>query len=177
MGEGTANNYGSQRAPTTWTPGKVLAVSGVGAAFLFSCCCSGCIVIGMIGGDRDSSRARSQRTTATNGNRAEGSAISLSAEQVVNEYKRNEVAADQKYKGKVLQVHGQIDAIGKDLTNTMYVVLNGGGEFELRAVQCFFHDRHEAQLGSLSKGQIVKIQGKCDGLMMNVLLKNCTLVQ
>jgi hypothetical protein len=67
-------------------------------------------------------------------------------------------------------VSGVIDSVGKDMTDTMYVSLKGGGEFEMRGVQCFFADSDKGQLTGLSKGRYVTIKGKCEGLMMNVLL-------
>ena len=99
----------------------------------------------------------------------------LDAFTLVREYSNNEVAADEKYKGKLLVVSGVIDKIGKDIADAMYVELKGGGEFELRGVQCYCDDSHT--LSGLSNGQWVKIRGTCDGLMMNVQLKECEIVK
>lgn len=104
-------------------------------------------------------------------------ALSMNAFQLVNDYKSNEVAADEHYKGKVLEVSGIIRSIGKDIMDTMYVSLEGGGEFEMRGVQCYFADSERNKLATLSKGRWITIKGRCDGLMMNVLLKECVIVK
>ena len=101
--------------------------------------------------------------------------LSVNAFQLVDDYKNNEVAADKQYKGKVLEVSGFIESIGKDLMDTMYVSLGGGGEFEMRGVQCYFADSETDNLATLSKGQQITITGRCDGLMGNVLLKECAI--
>ena len=104
-------------------------------------------------------------------------ALSVNAFQLVNDYKSNEIAADGRYKGKVLEVSGTIESIAKDIMDTMYVSLEGGGEFEMRGVQCYFADSENSKLAKLSKGQQITIRGKCDGLMMNVLIKECLIVK
>ena len=103
--------------------------------------------------------------------------MSVYAWTLVDDYKNNEVAADEKYKGKTLKVNGFIGDIKKDITDTMYVILQSGGECELRNVQCFFADSEKEKLTQLSKGQVITVEGRCDGLMMNVLLRDCAIVK
>jgi hypothetical protein len=56
--------------------------------------------------------------------------------------------------------------------NDIYVTLEGSEMF--RQVQCYFDDKETAS--KLEKGMRVTFYGKCDGLMINVLMKNCKLV-
>jgi len=44
----------------------------------------------------------------------------ITSQQLYNAYEANEVAADQKYKGKILLVSGEIEDIAKDITDTIY---------------------------------------------------------
>lgn len=44
----------------------------------------------------------------------------------------------------------------------------------LREVQCYFDNEDIA--ADFKRGQRATFKGKCDGLMMNVLMKDCTLV-
>ena len=97
----------------------------------------------------------------------------ISPSQLVREYDANEVAADQKYKGKRLTVSGSIDDIGKDIMGTAYITLSSNHMF--RDVQCFFPDVRAGQVAGLSKGQTVTVTGVCNGLMMHVILQSCTL--
>ena len=92
-------------------------------------------------------------------------------------YEANEVAADAKYKSKILKVTGVVDSIGKDILDTPYVTLTSGGQYEVWGVQCMFDKKHEPELAQLTKGQTVTVQGKCDGYLINVLMKDCVLVR
>jgi len=103
----------------------------------------------------------------------QSASYSISAQQLYADYKANEVAADKRYKGKILEVYGEIDNIGKDITDTIYITLKGDKYFG--SVQCFFSKDHEYQVANLSKGQFVTVKGKCDGKMMNILLRGCIL--
>jgi hypothetical protein len=99
--------------------------------------------------------------------------LSVSAAELYTDYKANEVAADQRYKDRVIEVTGRVDNIGKDIMDTMYVTLDTGEM--IGSIQCMFGTEHANSLAGLSKGQSVTIQGKCAGKMMNVLLQGCTL--
>lgn len=61
----------------------------------------------------------------------------LTADQLYGDYSANEVAADAKYKGKIVLVRGVIDDIGKDILDDAYIVIGGRGGF-LDGVQCTF---------------------------------------
>ena len=103
--------------------------------------------------------------------------VTVSAYEIYQAYEANEVAADLKYKEKVIQVSGVVESIGTDFMDTIYVSLSVGDEYEISSVQCFFADSHKADAASLSKGQRVTIKGLGDGYLMNVLLRGCTLVK
>jgi hypothetical protein len=94
----------------------------------------------------------------------------LTADQLLVEYKANEVAADNKYKGKVVLISGPIRMIGK-LMGMAYIVIGGHGFLD--GVQCMFGE--SAGVASLSKGSQVTVKGEVGGKKGNVLLRNCTL--
>ena len=100
-------------------------------------------------------------------------AYTLTAEALYSAYDDNEVAADAKYKGKIVVVSGVIQDIGKDLADDPYVVI--GGEGLLDGVQCTFADSKSEQLAGLSKGQNATIKGKVVGLLGNVQVENSSL--
>jgi hypothetical protein len=100
-------------------------------------------------------------------------AIKVTAIDLFRAYKDNEVAADERYKGKILEVSGAVDNIGKDIMDTPYVTLDTGDV--ISTVQCMFGDEHKAELASLKKGDRVTIKGECQGKLGNVLLRDSTL--
>jgi hypothetical protein len=103
------------------------------------------------------------------------SAIRVSPMELVEQYATNEVAADQAYKGRLLEVTGTATRIGKDFLDNRYVTLDGGNV--LREIQCFFETEHNNELAAIQTGRTVTIRGRCDGLMGNVGLKDCRFVK
>ena len=99
--------------------------------------------------------------------------MQVNVREILSAYKNNEVGADNKYKGKTIQVTGRIGDIKKDILDNLYVTLGTGAQFEIPQIQAFFDDSMNNQLGQLSKGRQLTIVGRVDGLMMNVLLKDC----
>lgn len=93
--------------------------------------------------------------------------------QLLGDYRNNEVAADNRYKGKLVKLSGLVGDIKKDITNSLYVTLGTGSQFEIPMVQAFFDDGMNQQLGQLKKGQKLTISCRVKGLMMNVLLEDC----
>jgi len=98
----------------------------------------------------------------------------VTADELYAAYRANEVRADATYKDTILLVTGRVRSIGKDILNTPYVSLYVEEEL-LGGVQCMFSDADIAQLSMLHKGQTVTIQGRCSGLLMNVILRECSL--
>ena len=104
--------------------------------------------------------------------------IRVSAKKLLEAYEANEVAADSKYKGKILEVTGTIDSIAKGILDSIYVVLrNKYDEYAITGVQCFFHEKYEYKISLLKKDQTITIKGRCDGKMINVSLTDCALIR
>ncbi|WP_447792532.1 OB-fold protein [Pseudomonas farris] len=99
--------------------------------------------------------------------------IQVEIRQLLSDYKNNEIGADNKYKGSHVQVTGIVGNIKKDIMDNLYVTLGTGAQFEIPEVQAFFDDSMNNKLGSLSKGQKLTVVCRIDGLMMNILGKDC----
>jgi hypothetical protein len=99
--------------------------------------------------------------------------LKVSAPELAREYEANSVAADLKYKGKLVEVDGEIKDINRDVTNTIFVVLSSQNPESITDVQLFFSDAHEKEAASLNKGEYFAAVCQCEGKFMNVLLKNC----
>ena len=93
----------------------------------------------------------------------------VSAKKLYKDYNANEIAADEKYKGKIIEVTGVIRDIGNDIMDIAYVTLVGDQYFG--DIQCYFSEK--SVVASLSKGKRITIIGNCSGLMMNVHINNC----
>lgn len=101
----------------------------------------------------------------------------MTAVALFNHYKENEVAADEKFKGKTLDIEGTVEKISKDFTDEMYVVVKAGEM--LTSINGYFDDSQKSTLASLKPGQRIVLRGRVDGFIMNmnVVVKGCQLVQ
>ncbi len=101
----------------------------------------------------------------------------VSAIRLMNAYKENEVAADSQYKGHLVEVHGTIDTIGKDILDTPYVSLKASyNQYDFGTVQCMFDKNSQSQLASLSKGTEITLHGRVSGKLGNVIVRDCSIV-
>lgn len=98
--------------------------------------------------------------------------ISVTASQLVSEYKQNEIAADSKYKDKTLEVTGTVGSIAESF-GKQYVTLKS--DDIIISVQCFLKSSESEKAATLSQGQSVTLQGKNDGMSLNISLSNCVI--
>ncbi len=94
--------------------------------------------------------------------------IKVSAIDLYNAYNQNQVAADAKYKGNLVEMTGVIGSIGKDILNNPYVTLSTG-EYSILNVQCMFSQADESQLANLSSGQSVTLEGTVSGETIGIV--------
>ncbi len=116
-------------------------------------------------------------------------AIKISAQELYSDYHENVIAADIKYKGKIIKVTGLIGRIDKDYRRGAYIVLesaiyaSSGGKISLTkslhpTVWCYFDLKDEPQLVQVRRGQKISAQGKCEGRAIDyVSVKNCVLAR
>jgi hypothetical protein len=133
------------------------------------------IVLANIGSASNSNGAASQATVNTPQTPAQPP-IRVSAIQLSSDYNANGIAADAKYKGKVVDVSGTVDTIDKDILNDPYVSLKTG-QYSVLSVQCVFSQAAESKLTGLSSGQQVTLEGTVSGKTINVLLDGCSIVK
>ena len=95
--------------------------------------------------------------------------VIISASKLYKEYNENEIAADEKYKGKIIEVTGVIRDIGNDIMDNAYITLVGDEYFG--DIQCYFNEK--SVVAKLSKGKRITVIGSCSGLMINVQINNC----
>lgn len=72
-------------------------------------------------------------------------------------------------------ISGTIEDIGKDILGAPYLTLQSGATDSLGAVQAVFPTEASGQLAMLKKGAFVSVVCTVDGLLMNVIVRNCRL--
>lgn len=103
--------------------------------------------------------------------------IQITAKQLEQEYDDNLFAADEKYKGKLVEVVGVPIAIDRDFNKKPYLNLAAQASgHSMTNVWCRFNEDNASSLAKVDKGHEVTVQGICDGLDGDVNLKNCKVI-
>lgn len=92
---------------------------------------------------------------------------------LLSEYKSNEVRADGAFKDQWVTTTGKVGDVKKDILNKVYVTVGTGAAFEIPMVQCFVADDQIQKASTFSEGDQVTVTGQVDGLMMNVIVREC----
>ena len=103
--------------------------------------------------------------------------MKVTAMQIINDYKDNGVAADAKYKNKLVEVSGVVDTIDKDILDTPYIALESYEYAIVDRIQCMFSKSDEVQLATVAKGQQITLRGNVEGKLGNVIIRDCQIVK
>ncbi len=143
-----------------------------GAVAAIICCCiviGICLIacIGIISNDTSSSNTDAGETV-------ESEYIEVSADDIFAEFQENEVAANQKYKGKLVKITGVVNNINAADAFISANILLSVDSSMFGSVQCNFNSNDSKSLSNVSKGQSVTIIGTCNGLAsFNVMINDC----
>jgi len=118
----------------------------------------------------------SQNQETTNQSAVQEAAYKVTAQEIMKEYEQNELAADRKYKGQIIEVSGKIGTINSEITGKPYVTLKVG-EYDIFSVQCLFGRDEVDLLLNLTKGSSVTLKGRVEGKLGNILVEECQIVK
>lgn len=96
---------------------------------------------------------------------------------LIEEYKDNEVAADAKYKDKIVQFTGVVGSIGKDFLDEVYITVGDGTEITWDYAQCYFKKQEQIdKVTNLHEGDTVTVIGKVGSYSLSLSVKKCEIV-
>src|SRR5262249_42074731 len=109
-------------------------------------------------------------------------AATVKASDLLKEYGANVLSADNKYKGKLIQVSGKFKAVAKVPLTERYVLTlepEDASDINLSEVQCLLDPSATDEAAKLQAGQTISLQGTCDGqpVPSQVKLSGCKLVK
>lgn len=116
------------------------------------------VIIGMmLGGDNNNQPANNTVETAT----LDEPSIVVSAREIASDYDDNKAAADQKYKGKILEVSGIVASIDSSVGDQAIVQL--AGKKEIPFITALGNNDFNQYATTLKKGQNVVLICEGDG--------------
>jgi outer membrane biosynthesis protein TonB len=99
--------------------------------------------------------------------------LEVSALKLFVDYQRNEVAADNMYKGRLLAVRGMVTSISKNMFDKIYVSLATPNEF--MNVQVHLGEGNESQAAALQRGEVINVICTGGGMILgSPMLTDCS---
>ena len=95
--------------------------------------------------------------------------LTITAKELSDKYKENELRADEKYKDKIIEVSGVIDSISKVFGQTSI----GLASNDLFGVNCMFESKYESKIAKLNKGDKITIIGHVNRYGITVDISKC----
>ncbi len=107
--------------------------------------------------------------------RKEVAQFEMTSSALVEDFNRDETAANKKYLDKVISVKGNVADIKTDSSGQATVFLDSGDP--MASVTCSFYNEEAAAVKAIQKGTAVIIKGKCTGKLMDVVLNKCSVIK
>ena len=86
-------------------------------------------------------------------------------------------AAEARFAGSILQITAEVGRIPMvESSENPCIILTSSEKPTAMNVLCIFDKQHGATINKLSEGQLVTVQGRYDGCVMNILVNDCILV-
>lgn len=97
----------------------------------------------------------------------------ISAKQLLEEFKTDETKAGEKYIDKVIIVSGTVGTIEK---KPGQATLTFRSDDPLSSVVCSFYSDELKSLEGLAEGKEIRVKGNCTGMLSDVILNKCSVV-
>jgi hypothetical protein len=97
--------------------------------------------------------------------------------QLIDEYDKNSVAADMKYKNKKVKLTGIVNNIGKDILGNVYVTISNDADAIFEDAQCFFED--DSQVNKVTKlkvGDTITVIGSVGEYLVSLSIDKCEII-
>lgn len=134
-------------------------------------------IVGTIAGSGSSSQPVNTNQEQTTQVIAQKSTV-VDATALIADFDKNKLAANDKYKDKIVQTTGYIKNISNDVTGQYFLSLNPKNDqyYFGTTIACYFKDK--SQLTSLSNGQSVTVQGTMQEMTLGIVaMKDCKVIR
>ncbi len=103
--------------------------------------------------------------------------VPITIEELNRICREDSEAVEARFVNTILQVIGVVARIPPmESIENPCLILTNAEKSVARSLLCVFDKQHEAAINKLSVGQMVTVQGKYDGCVINILLNDCVLV-
>ena len=114
------------------------------------------------------------RNTSSGINQDVQPAYRVSAAHLIKAFATDEIAADAKYGGKVVEVHGTLRRIIEDGGRIIWMI---GDSTSSIHVSCYLERGNAEKVVAASRGAEVRVKGVCTGLLSDIMLDNAIVMK
>jgi hypothetical protein len=100
--------------------------------------------------------------------------FTISAYDLAKEYETNQTGSDKKFIDRVIKVTGEISEISTDQNNSIVFILRN--KESSTGILCTFNEKATKKATRFKKGDTVSIKGTCSGMLFEVVLNKCIIV-
>ena len=101
--------------------------------------------------------------------------IEMKARDLITSFQQDEGAASQKYIDKILVVSGEVADVQISPTGQATLILDAGDP--LSSIVCSFYAEETLIVKKIKSGMQVRVKGKCTGILLDVILNKCSMVE
>lgn len=139
-------------------------------------------VIGSMGEDSTPTTSENADTSAetegadTAGTENKVPEVTVTSIELAKAYKDNEVAADQKYKGKRIEISGKVTGVDNGTFDNEIIVKLTDGEYDFSGPMCYMKPSEHDKVVNYTKGQQVTLIGTGNSATIgSPMLKDCVI--
>lgn len=99
--------------------------------------------------------------------------ITITAQNLLDDYKKDEDLANKKYVDNIVQIKGEISKISVENGNSVITLKDLNGE---SGIMCHLLPEENLNILKLKKGSQIIIKGVCTGNLLDVIMVRCVLV-
>ncbi len=101
--------------------------------------------------------------------------VTVTSAVIAKDYSENEVAADEKYKGKIIEVSGKVASVDNGILDNEMIVKLSDGEYDFSGPMCYMEKSEREKVLAFKKGDKVTLIGEGNSATIgSPMLKDCT---
>ena len=100
--------------------------------------------------------------------------VILSANQLIDDFEKDEHVATIKYSEKIVQIDGNFFGVSTLDGNTVITIKNNESK---SSVICHMLSEENLKALKLKKGQDITVKGNCSGFLLDVMMVRCVLIE
>ena len=99
----------------------------------------------------------------------------ITAHHLFTEFQKDETAANEKYLGKVIEIKGIVGEVIINENGSINIILRDPDSFS--GINCAFETPVDDGVKNIVQGDQIIVRGLCSGMLLDVVLNRCILVE